>query len=281
MASAGIFSRSSTISIKDFKRLEAEARQHCNKFRLNEALHCYVDLLHFLQVGRVEANGDFIGKYQSEICFRIGLIYEAQGRYEDAIIYFRKSIHFFQECRSNAAYFGNEREKRQITINLIQAAIKVAEILIVRGQGKAAYNILCAARKELEILSTRSPHNGVVSQLENRITWNMDTISRVKYNESAVSVDKNILYSAGLSEEEIEDALLCYLHERADKEVTLWISPFLYLGTVITRVIDLFSDDIYQSLDEMIFGEGKETHCYDRAYFERHHRNNIYLRRGR
>jgi tetratricopeptide (TPR) repeat protein len=88
-----------SLSIIDFKRLEAEARELCNNDKLNDGLHLYGDLLRYIQEGRVEATDDFLEKYQSQICFRMGLINEALGRYENAIIYFRKSLQLFKECR--------------------------------------------------------------------------------------------------------------------------------------------------------------------------------------
>ncbi len=87
------------MSTIDFKRLEAEARELCNNDKLYDGLHLYGDLLRYIQEGRVEATDDFLEKYQSQICFRMGLIYEALGRYENAIIYFRKSLQLFKECR--------------------------------------------------------------------------------------------------------------------------------------------------------------------------------------
>ncbi len=250
------FRKKASLSIIDFKRLEAEAREFCNNDKLHDGLNLYGDLLRYIEEGRVEATDDSLEKCQSQICFRMGLIYEALGRYENAIIYFRKSLQLFKECRETSAYHGNERERRQFTIHIIQTLIKIGELFMALGEWRAAERVLCAARKEVSLQTSPSSRGGRISQLENRIIQDLNTISGTKYSEVlSPEHERNTFYSVGLSDEELEDAVLCFIHEKADKEVTLWLSPLFHMSNVINRVIDLFSKDLYMCLDETVFGE--------------------------
>ena len=157
----------------------------------------------------------------------MGLINEALGRYENAIIYFRKSLQLFTECRETSAYHGNERERRQFTNYIIQTVIKIGELLMALGQWRAAERVLCAARKEVSLQSTRLSRGGMISHLENQIIQDLNNISSIKCSEVfSPEHERNTLYSVGISDTELEDVLLCYIHEKADKEVTLWLSPY-------------------------------------------------------
>jgi len=96
----------------------------------------------------------------------------------------------------------------------------------------------------------------MISHLENQIIQDLNNISSIKCSEVfSPEHERNTLYSVGLSDTELEDVLLCYIHEKADKEVTLWLSPLFRMSNVINRVIDLFSEKLYICLDETVFGE--------------------------
>jgi hypothetical protein len=124
------------------------------------------------------------------------------------------------------------------------------------GEWRAAERVLCAARKEVSLQTSPSSRGGRISQLENRIIQDLNTISGTKYSEVlSPEHERNTFYSVGLSDEELEDAVLCFIHEKADKEVALWLSPLFHMSNVINRVIDLFSKDLYMCLDETVFGE--------------------------
>jgi len=124
------------------------------------------------------------------------------------------------------------------------------------GQWRAAERVLCAARKEVSLQSTRLSRGGMISHLENQIIQDLNNISSIKCSEVfSPEHERNTLYSVGLSDTELEDVLLCYIHEKADKEVTLWLSPLFRMSNVINRAIDLFSENLYICLDETVFGE--------------------------